>query len=121
MLRINSDGQNILFAVVTLSWLVGMIALFFRFRAKQRTYLRRFPPVEGAPLEMAWPFLSPMRVTREVIRLLSQRQPDPELERLRRKIWRSYRDIFFWVFGFLVLVAGVLALLILTGLVTFTS
>ena len=101
------------FAFPTL-WLGGMFALFFRFRRTQREYLRRFPPVEGVPLDMYWGG-GPRSVTREIFRVMRQRQDDPELERLRREVWRSYRTVALWGFGFPLICFGVITLLILTG------
>ena len=40
------------------------------------------------------------------------RQDDPELERLRREVWRKNRHIVYWVFGFPVLAIGVGALVL---------
>jgi hypothetical protein len=62
----------------------------------------------------------PRSVTRAVFQVLRQRQTDPELERLRREVWRHYiyMGIWYmgiWIYGFLVIVGGVLVLLAVTG------
>jgi hypothetical protein len=119
MLRLNPDGQNILFAAVILTHFAGFIVLAVRGNVKGREYLRRLPPVDGVPLDRYvyhgwWWTNSPQH------QAWLQRQSDPEVERLRQEGLRFARLIRVWLFGFPVLVAGVLALLILTGLVRFT-
>jgi hypothetical protein len=107
-------GQIILVVFVAI-WFGGMIVLFFRVRAKQVVYLKRFPPVNGVPLEMFLggnPFGPEIRAINHAMR---QHQTDPELERLRREMWRRNRYQIIWTFGFPLLGAGVVAILILTG------
>ena len=94
-------------------WLGGTFVLFSRFRRAQRAYLRRFPPGAGVPLEM-YVGGGPRSVTRAIFRLMWRRQDDPELERLRRGVWRSYRTVALWGFGVPLLCFGVITLLILT-------
>jgi hypothetical protein len=116
-----SVDPNIFFAAFMITWFVGSVALFIRFLAKQLAYLRRFPPVEGVPLDSfrgGNPFGGRSRA---IWRTMRQRQSDLELERLRREVWRRYRYFALWVYGFPVLVIGVSALLITTGVVTVTS
>jgi hypothetical protein len=91
--------QNIFFAAVVIPWIGVGIALYFRYRSKQRNYLKRFPPVEGISLDTYFPS-DPRRVLQAINRAMRQRQDDPELERMRREMWRSYRTIVVWVFGF---------------------
>lgn len=43
-------AQNIVSLALAAIWAVGMITLYFRMRAKQVAYLKRFPLVEGVPL-----------------------------------------------------------------------
>jgi hypothetical protein len=96
-------------------WIGVGIILFFRARAKQVAYLKRFPPVEGVPLYMVGggnPFGAQARAIWRAMR----RQPDPELERLRREVWRRFRLYPIWIFGFPLLTGGVVALLIVSGL-----
>jgi hypothetical protein len=52
VVTMSRDGQNLLFAAFLITWFGGMAVGFFRYRAKQRAYLHRFPPVEGVPLDM---------------------------------------------------------------------
>lgn len=83
--------QNIVSLVLAAIWAVGSITLYFRMRAKQVAYLKRFPPVEGVPLYMAAggnPFGA---VARTIWRVMLNRHPDPDLERLRQEIWRRFR------------------------------
>lgn len=46
---------------------------------------------------------------------MRQRQPEPELERLRRELWRRYRYMVLWVLGFPIIVFAPVVLLIVTG------
>ena len=48
---------------------------------------------------------------------VKERQSDPELERLRREVVRRALYFYFWWLGFPILVFGVAALLIATGVV----
>jgi hypothetical protein len=100
----------ILFAV----WVCVIVAQFVRARAKQRAYLRRFPPVDGVPLDSYVSGTSP-RVRRAVFKALRERQPDPELERLRREVRRNgyYIGVLAVVVPLMVMV--VFAVLALTG------
>jgi hypothetical protein len=106
-------GGYVLFGI----YLVGVGVLFFRhYLPYRKAYLQRFPPVNGVPLEMyvggdTFGF-SPE--ARAIWRALLHRQPDPELERMRRKVWRCYGGVVLWGFGFPVLAIGVAAL-VLTG------
>jgi hypothetical protein len=123
MLRVNPDGQNALFIAFAIMEVGGMLVLFVWAFAKQRAYLRRC--ASKYPFLAHKPFYFPLGSVnfssdRVLHPLLHQRQAEPELERLRRDMWRSFRYYRIWLFGFPVLVAGVLALLILSGLVTFT-
>lgn len=86
-------------------------------RAKQVAYLKRFPPVEGIPLEIAGggnPFGA---VSRAFWRAQLRRQPDPDLERLRHDIWRRFGYLTLWIYGFPLAIAGGTALLIVTGVI----
>ncbi len=120
MVRVGTDWQHILVAAGVITEFGGTLVLFIRARAKQREYLRRFPPVAGVPLDIYWGG-GPQSVTRAIWRVSLQRQSDPELERLRQEMWRRVAYYVLWLGGFPILVFGVLALLILSGLVTFTS
>jgi hypothetical protein len=44
-----------------------------------------------------------------------RRQDDPELEGLRRELWRSYGLVAAWMFGFPLLTIAAIALLSLTS------
>ncbi len=50
-----------------------------------------------------------------MLRVLRQRQTDPDLEQLRREVQRRARYIAIWAIGTPIIVLGVLALLAVTG------
>ena len=109
-------------AIVSLAlaalWFAGTIALYVRMRAKQVAYLKRFPPAEGVPLCTAGggnPFGA---VSRAIWSAMVRRQPDSELEALRREIWRREGYMTLWIFGFPICAVGVTALLIATGVIS---
>ncbi len=99
-----------------ITWFGVEAVLFFRFRAKQRAYLHRFPPVEGVPLDM-YVGGGPKSVTRAGFRAMWRRQTDPELERLRREVWQHFIYMGIWVYGFPIIVFGAVVLLTATGYV----
>lgn len=45
-------AQNLISLTLAAIWVVGIVILYLRTRAKQIKYLRRFPPVNGVPLDM---------------------------------------------------------------------
>ncbi|WIG59187.1 MAG: hypothetical protein OJF49_001934 [Ktedonobacterales bacterium] len=109
--------QQIFPIFFVISWVGIAITLFLRLRAKQRDYLRRFPPVAGIPLDMYMggnPFGA---VNRAIFRVSWRRQADPELEQFRRAVWRRSRALAFWTVGFPLLTFAIVALLILAGYV----
>jgi hypothetical protein len=109
--------QNVALLVFTALWFGVMIVLFSRFRRDQRAYLQRFPPVNGIPLDMAMggnPFGA---VDRSIYGAMFRHQDDPALERLRREMWRRYRTLAIWLFGFPVLTFGVAFFLIFLGVI----
>jgi hypothetical protein len=92
--------------------IVGFVVMSFRARAAQVAYLKRFPPVNGVPLDM---FLggNPGGAEAQAITHVSRtRQDDPELERLRQEMRKRYRQFLYWTFGFPVLAIGVGALVL---------
>jgi hypothetical protein len=106
-------AQQELPGILFATWVCVIVAQFVRARAKQRAYLRRFPPVDGVPLDSYVPGAGPRSVRRAVFKALRERQPDPELERLRRDARRN--ALFIGVLAAVVpllvmLVFGVLAL-----------
>jgi hypothetical protein len=113
--------QRIFPLAFALAWSGGAIVLGVRLLRKQGAYLRRFPPVEGVPLDdfvVTTAFRSPWGAVNRAIRRVSwQRQDDPELERLRREVGRSVLHLAVWIYGFPLLTLGVAALLIATGVV----
>ncbi|MGO8947815.1 MAG: hypothetical protein ACLQUY_09160 [Ktedonobacterales bacterium] len=93
-------------------WMVGGVILGIRNGKYRSAYLQRFPPVNGVPLYMTWhgnPFGSEARA---IYRAALNRQPDPDVERMRRELWRRYGQICLWIFGFPVLAFGVAALVL---------
>jgi hypothetical protein len=67
--------QHIVSLLLAAIWAVSSIILYFRTRAKQVAYLRRFLPVNGVPLDMAVsgnPFGAVARSIWRVIPLLAR-------------------------------------------------
>ncbi len=62
-------------------------------------------------------FGNPPGTLRRIYAAMRQHQDDPELERLRREIWRRYSYVALWIFGYPLLTNGVVALLVVAGLV----
>ena len=58
---------------------------------------------------------------RAIYRAGRNRQPDPDLERMRREMGRTYRHFLYWVFGFPAMTIGVVALLMLTTVSAHTT
>ncbi len=81
-------------------------------------YLRRRGTGEIA-LTSGDPFFQPVsfRAYRDLSRVLTERQADTDLERLRREMWRRLRLFLMWNFGFPLIFVGVAALLVATDLV----
>jgi len=105
--------------VFAIGWFGGGIVLYFRFRREQQSYLRRFPPIDRyQTLDMYTPgFGNPPGTSRKIYAAMWQRRDDPELERLRREMWRHYGYVALWIFGFPLLTIDVIALLVVAGLV----
>jgi hypothetical protein len=107
--------------VIALSWPLGILVLFFRFRTQQRAYLRRFPPVEPHVTLDRYTFLNGLlygarRGTwRRIDEAMSTRQDDPDLEALRRDTRRRYSLFLLWIYGFPALAIGGAALLRVAG------
>jgi hypothetical protein len=97
-------------------WVGPTLVLFFRFRKKQVAYLRRFPRIDRyRTLDMYTGYGDPPGTFRRMWDAQWHRQDDPELERFRREMWRSYGLVAAWMFGFPLLTFATIALLILTG------
>jgi hypothetical protein len=93
--------------------IVGFVVMFFRARASQVAYLKRFPLVNGVPLEMSLAGNPGGAQAQAISRVSRTRQDDPELERLRQAMARRYRQFLYWTFGFPVLATGVPALVLI--------
>lgn len=76
-------GPIVLIAI----WFCGQLVLYFWYRAKERLYLRHFPPIDGVPLDMLLPGMNPWNGKGAIREVLRQRQADPALERLRHDVW----------------------------------
>ena len=109
--------QRIFPFVFPILWFGPTIVLFFRFRQKQVAYLRRFPPIDRyQTLDMVtFGVGNPPGTFRRVWDAQWRKQDDPELERLRREMWRRYGLVMLWVFGFPLLTFATLTVLILTS------
>jgi hypothetical protein len=110
--------QNVIFVAFGLTWL-GMAFIFYmRFYLVQRVYLRHFagqyPFLAGEPLFNAPRILSNLPLG---MRLMRERQSEPQLEQLRRTMWQRYRFMALWVLGFPLVLVGIAIALTATGLV----
>jgi hypothetical protein len=94
-------------------WIVGGVLIFhLYFLPYELAYLRQFSPVDGVPLDMYTGGNPFHPVSRARFAALFQWQPDAELERMRRDMWRRLGLLALWLFGFPVIVGG-LGLLVL--------
>lgn len=50
-MQVSHDAQNVLLFVLAIPYLGVTLLLLFRARGKQAAYLRKFPPVDGMPLD----------------------------------------------------------------------
>lgn len=72
-------AQDLISLTLATIWFAGGITLYLRTRAKQVVYLRRFPPVNGVPLDIVMsgnPFGAEARA---IYRAMWRRQADAEL------------------------------------------
>jgi hypothetical protein len=105
---------NWIFFAFAATWFGGTIILFVRTKVKGNAYLRRFPPVDRyvtLDLYMSANPFDPVR--RRIGQVMRQRQDNPELEQLRREMWRRFWYCSIWMFGFPAIFAGVSVILIL--------
>jgi hypothetical protein len=58
-------------------------------------------------------------VDRAINALARQPQADPELEQLRRAMWRQLRYVLLWMFGFALLGVGIMAVVVILTLFFF--
>jgi hypothetical protein len=49
----------------------------------------------------------------DISRVMRQPNPDPETEQVRQEMWRRYRQMLAWIFGFPVANAGLYAAVII--------
>lgn len=101
--------NNVVLPVLAGVWVVGTIIFLLRYQRYRTAYLKRLPPFKGVPLYMYGGF-GPRGV---VLRAMGDRQSDPELERMRRDIWRAYDHGVLWILGFPVLGVGIAALVLI--------
>jgi len=111
--------QNLFFFALVATWFGGTILRWIRYRQAQRAYLRRFPPVEGYPLEEYLGRNPWSPVDRAINELARQPQADPELEQLRRAMWHQLRYVILWMFGFPLLGVGIMAVVVILTLFFF--
>ncbi len=106
--------------ILILTWGVGFFVLLLRGYMATTAYQKRLPPINGVPFDTLMQqyalndFLGNKRraLRRQIYR---QQQADPELERLRQAVLRHTRYTLLWMFGFPVVMIGVLVLVVVTG------
>lgn len=117
-LYLDPTQQNITFIAFVLTWLGVAFTLYVRFYLVQRIYLRHFagqyPFLAGEPLFNAPRTLSKFPLE---MRLMRERQSEPQIEHLRRTMWQRYRLMAMWVLGFPLVFVGIAIALTATGLV----
>jgi hypothetical protein len=95
-------GPYAFFAV----WGTGLGISATRYWGYLRAYLRQFPPVDGIALD-TFRRLSDRPVANAIHQARYKRQPDPEVEHMRREVWKRYWYYAYWIFGFPALVVVV--------------
>jgi hypothetical protein len=97
-------------------WVGGFVVLSFSCQKKERAYVGRLPPINpNQALDRHNPFWDPRGGFRRLRDVFWCHQDDPELEQLRREVWRSNGLIFLWLLGVPFLTFGTIALLSLAG------
>lgn len=113
--------QQIFPFVFIIVWIGGTLILAIRWRAKQRRYLGRFPPVNGFPLDAPlerFMGMNPLGPAARAMRKAAwQRQGEPDLEELRQEMTRSYGAVVLWIFLVPFVTAAVLLVLTIVGLI----
>lgn len=95
--------QDLVFAALLIAWGGGAACLYLLFLRRQRAYLRNFPPAEGIPLD-TFRGGNPLGArSRASFRAMQALQSDADLEQMRRDLWRRWRYVVMWIFGFPVL------------------
>lgn len=102
--------------VVLLPWFGVAVVLLFRYRTKQREYLRHFAS-NGISLDVPPGSIASLQVHQAIHYVMRQRQTNPELEQLRRDTWRRYRLMAFWALGYPVFIFVTIVGLGVSGLV----
>ena len=116
-MSISYTAQQVIFFAFGVVWLGVGVLIFMRCRLLQNAYIRRFKH------EMDWAMGDPifvvgsLRSHRRVQSLMRDPQPDPEVEAIRREIYRRFRLYLFWIFGFPVVCIAAAAFLIASGTV----
>lgn len=115
---VTEQELNIGFYLFAAAWVLGNLIFVIRARRTGKAYLRRFPPIDGVPLdwmsEPRWPAKNRPGPVRRAYRTP---QADPELEAMRQDGWKKARQMFLWMFGFPTIVWGTFFLLVAIGYV----
>ncbi len=115
MVPVDQTWQNVGFLCVVVVWVGIGVALILRTFAQQFAYLRRFPSVDGIPLDNFIDPLSSRRAIRAQWRAMREPQSDPELEAMRHEVYRRRRVFIVWNFTFPFLCFCAYVLLFSTG------
>jgi hypothetical protein len=110
---------NLLEFAFVVAWIVPLFALYFRCRTKQVVYLRRFPPIDQYRTLDVYRVGAgnPPGTFRRINEAMDQPQEEPELERMRREVWRLYRRVMARDVGFPVVMAILVGVLVATCIV----
>lgn len=95
-------------------WFGGGVMLFVPARIAQNRCLRQFDELKDVPLD-GIPLGMPRGAWGVIWDEMMDYQFDPALEASRRAMWRRWRWMVAWIFGFPLTVVAIMVALILTG------
>ena len=114
--------QSLFPFVFPILWFGGMFILALRWRSAMKAYFKRLeseiPELKNNPLVMRLylPNYAPVyrQLRRDVWNAMRYSHSNPELERMRRLMWRRYIFAALWTLGFPICASGLVALYYIT-------
>jgi hypothetical protein len=100
VIQIRIDAQNIVLLACVITELGGFLVFMARLRLAQSDYFSRFASLIYYPFNVKV-FFRPtsLYAASEELLLTFQRQLDPTLEALRKKIFQRWLQMAAWIFG----------------------
>jgi hypothetical protein len=116
VIQIRIDAHNIVLLACVIMWLGGALVFMARLLVVQSDYFSRFAGLIYYPFNFKV-FFRPtsLYASSEMLLLTFQRQLDPTLEALRRKIFQRWLQLAAWIFGAPIPFVIVLVLLLPPG------